>query len=167
MTSTEHVGKNAPLDWVKLEADVTAAIPARSLMPINGAPSVQSDPMPDYVEHQDGVPRVAALSAEAMVRDHESAAKEIEAMGAELISAAKKCEAMTAEVHNAIAYMRETAAAFREEAKKIFKRIEDCALFTEDVRKTCETVKRRIETSGLRADTAKVIDLPNPLRQAN
>ena len=148
MTSTEHVGKNAPLDWVKLEADVTAAIPARSLMPINGARSVQSDPMLDYVEHQDGVPRVAALSAGAMVRDHESAAREIEAMGAELISAAMKCEAMTSEVHNAIAYMRETAAAYREEAKKIFKRIEDCASFTEDVRKTCETVKRRIETSG-------------------
>jgi hypothetical protein len=160
MTGTKH----APLDLAKLEADVTAAIPARSLMPINGAPSVQSDPMPDYVEHQDGVPRVAALSAEAMVRDHESAAKEIEAMGAELISAAKKCEAMTAEVHNAIAYMRDTAAAYREEAKKIFKRIEDCALFAEDVRKTCETVKRRIETGDLRADTAKVIDLPNPLR---
>ena len=94
-----------------------------------------------------GVPRVGALSAEAMVRDHESAAKEIEAMGAELISAAKKCEAMTSEVHNAIAYMRDTAAAYREEAKKIFKRIEDCALLTEDVRKTCENVKRRIKTS--------------------
>ena len=104
--------------------------------------------MPDYVEHQDGVSRVGALSAEAMARDHESAAKEIEAMGAELISAAKKCEAMTAEVHNAIAYMRDTAAAYREEAKQIFKRIEDCALLTEHVRKTCETVKRRIETSG-------------------
>src|SRR5215475_2514704 len=115
MTSIEHVGKNAPLDLAKLEADVTAAIPARSLMPINGAPSVQSDPMLDYVEHQDGVPRVAAL---AMVRDHESAAKEIEAMGAELISAAKKCDAMTAEVHSAISYMRDTAAAYREEAKK-------------------------------------------------
>ena len=48
MTSIEHVGKNAPLDLAKLEADVTAAIPACSLMPINGAPSVQSDPMPDY-----------------------------------------------------------------------------------------------------------------------
>src|SRR6516162_4714657 len=167
MTSTEHVGKNAPLDWVKLEADVTAAIPARSFMPIKGAPSVQSDPMPDYVEHQDGVPRIGALSAEAVVRDHESAAKEIEAMGAELISAAMKCEAMTSEVHNAIAYMREIAAAYREEAKKIFKRIEDCALLTENVRKTCENVKRRIETSDLRADTAKVIDLPNPLRRAN
>ena len=148
MTSTEHVGKNAPLDWVKLEADVTAAIPARSLLPINGPPSVKSDPMPDYVDHQNGVPRVAALSAEAVVRDYESAAKEIEAMGAELISAAKKCEAMTAEVHSAISYMRDTAAAYREEVKKIFKRIEDCALLTEHVRKTCETVKRRIETSG-------------------
>src|SRR5215469_1478971 len=167
MTSTEHVGKNAPLDWVKLEADVTAAIPARSLVPINRAPSVQSDPMPDYVKHQDGVPRVGALSAEAVVRDYESAAKELEAMGAELISAAKKCEAMTSEVHNAIAYMRDTAAAYREEAKKIFKRIEDCSLFTEDVRKTCEIVKRKIETSDLRADTAKVIDLPNPPWQAN
>jgi hypothetical protein len=166
MTSTKHVGKNAPLDLAKLEADVTAAIPGRWLMPINSAP-VQSDPMPDYVERQDGVPRVGALSAEAMVRDHESAAKEIEAMGAELISAAKKCEAMTSEVHNAIAYMREIAAGYREEAKKIFKRIEDCALFTEDVRKTCETLKRRIETSDLRADAAKVIDLPNPLLQAN
>ena len=148
MTSIEHVGKNAPLDLAKLEADVAAAIPARSLTPINGAPSVQSDPMPDYVEHQNGVPRVGALSAEAVVRDYESAAKEIEAMGAELISAAKKCEAMTSGVHNAIAYMRYTAAAYREEAKKIFKRIEDCALLTEHVRKTCETVKRRIETSG-------------------
>ena len=113
MTSIEHVGKNAPLDLAKLEADVTAAIPARSLLPINGPPSVQSDPMPDYVERQDGVPRVGALSAEAMVRDHESAAKEIEAMGAELISAAKKCEAMTAEVHNAIAYMRHRGGVSR------------------------------------------------------
>jgi hypothetical protein len=82
------------------------------------------------------------------VRDYESAAKEIEAMRAELISAANKCEAMTAEVHSAISYMRDTAAAYREEAKKIFKRIEDCALLTEHVRKTYETVKRRIETSG-------------------
>ena len=61
-----------------------------------------------------------------------------------MISAAKKCEAMTAEVHSAIEYMRGTAAAYREEAKKIFKRIEDCALFTQDVRKTCEDVKRRM-----------------------
>ena len=51
---------------------------------------------------------------------------------------------MTAEVHIAIAFMHETAAAYREEAKKIFKRIEECSIFTEEVRKTCETVKEKI-----------------------
>jgi hypothetical protein len=40
--------------------------------------------------------------------------------------------------------MRDTAAAYREDAKKIFKRIEDCALFTQNVRKTCEEVKRKM-----------------------
>ncbi|WP_202639104.1 hypothetical protein [Bradyrhizobium sp. CCBAU 051011] len=103
-----------------------------------------SGPMPDYVEHEEGVTRVGALSAEAVVRDYEAAAKEIEAMGAELINAAKRCEAMTAEVHNAIAFMRDTATSYREEAKKIFKRIEECSIFTEQVRKTCETVKLKM-----------------------
>ena len=149
MSSSEQVRRVTPLDLAKLESDVVAAaLPGQRPLPSVHAPSVQTESMPDYVEHQDGVPRVGALSAEAVVRDYEAAAKEIEAMGAELISAAQKCEAMTAEVHNAIAYMRDTAAAYREEAKKIFKRIEDCTMFTEDVRKTCETVKRRIENSG-------------------
>jgi hypothetical protein len=139
MASIEPFPKTKALDLTKLEADVAAALPSSKK-----ALSIQSEPMPDYVEHQEGVSRVGALSAEAVVRDYEAAAKEIEAMGAELISAAKKCETMTAEVHNAIAYLRDTATAYREEAKKIFKRIEDCAMFTEDVRKTCETVKRRM-----------------------
>jgi hypothetical protein len=57
---------------------------------------------------------------------------------------ANRSAANLAQVHDAIAFMRDTAAAYREEAKKIFKRIEDCALFTQDVRKTCEEVKRRM-----------------------
>ncbi len=135
MASIEQLRRSGGVSLAKLEADVVAARPGSSLASVA---------LPDYVEHQDGVSRVGALSAEAVVRDYETAAKEIEAMGAELIDAAKKCEAMTAEVHNAIAYMRDTAAAYREDAKKIFKRIEDCALFTEDVRKTCEEVKRKM-----------------------
>jgi hypothetical protein len=141
MANIETFPRAKALDLARLEADVKAALPA---LPIRAAPSVHSEPLPDYVEHREGVTRVGALTAEAVVRDYEAAAKEIEAMGAELVSAAKKCEAMTADVHNAIAFMRDTAAAYREEAKKIFKRIEECALFTEDVRKTCETVKRRM-----------------------
>jgi len=136
MGSIEKLHRDVGVNLAQLEEDIVTT--AHSSRPI------VSTSLPDYVEHQNGVPRVGALSAEAVVRDYETAAKEIESMGTELIEAAKKCEAMTADVHNAIAFMRDTAAAYREEAKKIFKRIEDCALFTEDVRKTCEEVKRKM-----------------------
>jgi hypothetical protein len=142
MNSTEMLRRSTPLDLNQLEADVTAILP--SMRP----PAFQLQPMPDYVAHQEGVSRVGALSAEAVVRDYETAAKEIEAMGAELISAAKKCEAMTAQVNSAIAYMQETAKAYREEAKKIFQRIEDCSMLTEDVRKTCEALRQKIESNN-------------------
>jgi hypothetical protein len=145
MANIEKFPRAKAVDLARLEAEVTVALP---VLPVRATPPVLSEPLPDYVEHREGVSRVGQLSAEAVVRDYEAAAKEIEAMGAELVSAAKKCEAMTAEVHTAIAFMRDTAASYREEAKKIFKRIEDCALFTEDVRKTCETVKRRMMEDG-------------------
>ena len=96
--------------------------------------------MLDYVEYQDGV---GALSAEAIAREYEAAAKEIVAMGAELIGAAKKCEAMTAEARNAITYMRETATAYREEGKTIFERIEDRSALIEEVRQTCQAIKQK------------------------
>jgi hypothetical protein len=135
MGNIETFRKSTETDQVQIDANIANTIHSVGLPTIT---------LPDYVEHQEGVPRAGALSAEAVVRDYEAAAKEIESMGAELIDAAKKCEAMTAEVHTAIAYMRDTAAAYREDAKKIFKRIEDCALFTENVRKTCEEVKRKM-----------------------
>jgi len=113
---------------------------------IEKSPSVDMTKFEAEATSAEGGSRVGALTAETVMRDYESAAKEIEAMGAELISAAKKWEAMTADVQNAI---RDTAAAYRQEGKKIFERIEECALFTEDVRKTCEDVKRRmIEGNG-------------------
>src|ERR1700739_4052373 len=146
MAMIEKFPRTKAVDMTKLEAEVTAASAA---LPTRTAAAVPSEPLPDYVEHREGGSRVGGVSAEAVVRDYEAAAKEIEAMGAELIGAAKKCEAMTADVHSAIAYMRDTATAYREEAKRIFKSIEDCAVFTQDVRKTCEEVKRRMsEGSG-------------------
>ena len=135
MGNIEQVRKSSDVNLAQLEADIAKACSGSSLASIA---------LPDYVEYQPGVSRAGALSAEAVVRDYETAAREIESMGAELIDAAKKCEAMTTEVHDAIAFMRDTAEAYREEAKKVFKRIEDSALFTQDVRKTCEEVKRRM-----------------------
>jgi len=135
MGNIEQVRKSTDVNLARLEADIAKACSGSSLASIA---------FPDYVEYQPGVSRAGALSAEAVVRDYEAAAKEIESMGAELIEAAKNCEAMTADVHDAIAFMRDTAAAYRDEGKKIFKRIQEGALFTEDVRKTCEQVKRKM-----------------------
>ena len=53
--------------------------------------------MPDYVEHSDGATEIGKLSAEAVVREYEAAAKDIEALGVELIEKARQCEAMTRE----------------------------------------------------------------------
>jgi hypothetical protein len=124
---TEVEGKSAMasienfprVDMAKLEAEVTGAFP------IEWAP----------------------VTAEAVKREYESAAKEFEAMGAELISAAKKCEALTTDVQNTI---RETAEAYRQEGKKMFNRIEETTLLTDNVRKTCGDVKSRmIEGNGV------------------
>jgi hypothetical protein len=142
MGGIEHLQKSTDVSFTQLETDIGGRRSEGSLALMTLPEAPKKDVR--YVEHQDGVSRAGALSAEAVLRDYEVAAKEIEAMGAELIDAAKKCQAMTAEVHTAIAYMRGTAAAYREEAKKLFKRIEDCALFTQDVRKTCEDIKRRM-----------------------
>jgi hypothetical protein len=131
---------------IDVEQDIADVLkdspPLRDHEPADYAPPAVR--MPDYAVHRNGVNEVGRLSAEAVVREYEAAAKEIEAMGAELMDAAKRCEAMTAGVHTAIAEMRETAARFREEGKRIFLQIEDCALMTAEVRSTCDALKGKI-----------------------
>lgn len=100
--------------------------------------------MPDYVQHCDGATEIGKLSAEAVVREYEAAAKEIEGMGAELIERVKQCETMTKNAFQASEEMKETAARYREEAKRIFLEIENCTRMTEEVRKTCTDLKEKI-----------------------
>src|SRR5258705_2619755 len=82
----------------EIEAEFRNRPPVREPRPINfgpprvGAPSLS---MPDYVEHRDGATEIGKLSAEAVVREYEAAAKDIEAISAELIDLVKQCEAMT------------------------------------------------------------------------
>jgi hypothetical protein len=122
-----------------MEREIADAIPRRTIRQVSPPQT-----MPDYVNHLDGVTRVGALSAEAVARDYEAAAQEIEAMGKELVGAARKCEAMTSEVNEAIAFMHETASKYREEAKMLFTRIEECSIMTEEVRKTCQALKEKL-----------------------
>jgi hypothetical protein len=100
--------------------------------------------MPDYVEHREGATEIGKLSAEAVVSEYEAAAKDIEAMGGELIERVKQCEEMTRDALAVTEEMKDTAARYREEAKRIFLQIENCTLMTAEVRKTCTELKEKI-----------------------
>ena len=101
-------------------------------------------PLPDYVEHKEGVNQVGKLSAEAVVREYEAAVKEIEALGTELSEAARRCETMVSGVHATVAEIKELAANYRDEGKRYFLQIEECSLMTAEVRTVCEALKKKI-----------------------
>ncbi|WFU20254.1 hypothetical protein [Bradyrhizobium sp. CB3481] len=100
--------------------------------------------MPDYVEHSDGATEIGKLSAEAVVREYEAAAKDIETLGEELTERAKQCEAMMREALVVTDELKETAKRYRAEAKRVFDQIESCSLLTAEVRKICEDMKDRL-----------------------
>ena len=131
----------------EIEAQFRNSPPTREPRPVNFVPQRVRAPtlsMPDYVEHREGATEIGKLTAEAVVREYEAAAKDIEAMGAELIDRVKQCETMTRDALAATEEMKETAARYRAEAKRIFLQIEDCSLITAEVRKTCTELKERI-----------------------
>ena len=137
----------------EIEAEFRNRPPVREPRPVTLALPTGREPaasmpdsasMPDYVEHREGATEIGKLTAEAIVREYESAAKEIEAMGAELIERVKQCETMTRDALAVTQEMKETAMRYREEAKRIFVQIEDCSLMTAEVRKTCSELKERI-----------------------
>jgi hypothetical protein len=131
----------------EIEAEVRNSPPMRGERSLDFAPPRVRAPtiaIPDYVEHREGATEIGKLSAEAVVREYEAAAKEIEGMGAELIERVKQCEAMTSDALAAIEEMKETASRYREEAKRVFLQIENCTLMTAEVRKTCTELKEKI-----------------------
>ncbi|MGZ5875402.1 MAG: hypothetical protein ACXWKP_25220 [Bradyrhizobium sp.] len=130
----------------EIEAEVRNRPPAHEPRPFGPPPRVSAPDMamPDYVEHRDGATEIGRLSAEAVVREYEAAAKEIEAMGAELIELAKQCEAATRDALVVTDDLKEIAGRYRDEAKRVFLHIENCSLVTAEVRKTCTELKEKI-----------------------
>ncbi|MGY3698158.1 hypothetical protein ACVIGA_008238 [Bradyrhizobium sp. USDA 3240] len=142
MSVSAEVLARAPLEQLQSEVDtMTSPRPRSNVRPLS--------PMPDYVEHRNGVNEVGKLSAEAVVREYEAAVKEIEALGSELQAAAKNCEAMVAGVHEMIAEIKEFAAGYRDQGKRFFLQIEAVSLMTTEVRNTCEALKKKIATDTL------------------
>ena len=131
---------------------------SREPQPTDFAPPSVSAPdlsMPDYVEHRDGATEIGKLSAEAVVREYEAAAKDIEDLGVELVGHVKQCEAMSREALTVIEELKETAGRYREEAKRVFLQIENCSLVTAEVRRTCVEMRKKIAGSAKVATGAK------------
>jgi predicted GTPase len=100
--------------------------------------------IPDYVEHRAGATEIGMLSAEAVVREHEAAAKEIESMSADLIECVKRCETVTRDAQLVTEELKEVAARYRAEAKRVFEHIENCSLIVASVREACVEMKDKI-----------------------
>src|SRR5689334_10636975 len=140
MSSTEELlARSSPSKTDDIERDIGDLIqishrtlPSVRIVPNEDHP-LPKGPMPDYVEHKEGVNQVGRLSAEAVVREYDAAVKEIEALGAELTEAAKKCEAMVSGVHSMVNQIKELAANYREEGKRYFLQIEECSLTASEV----------------------------------
>src|SRR5256714_5897398 len=100
MSSTEEFLARSPLSKTDdIERDIGdliqishPALPSIHIVPNDDHP-LPKGPMPNYVEHKEGVNQVGRLSAEVVVREYDAAVKEIEAPGAELTEAAKQGEA--------------------------------------------------------------------------
>lgn len=135
-----------------IEAEVRNRPPAyeANLLPRNvRAPAMA---MPDYVEHSAGATEIGKLSAEAVVREYEIAAKEIEVMGAELIDLVKQCEAVAQNALTVTEELKETAGRYREEAKRVFQQIENCSKVTAEVRNVCNELREKIAAPLLSSD---------------
>jgi len=135
------------LEW-EIKAEVVKTASVRELRAAVLSPITARVPprlaMPEYVQHREGATEIGKLSAEAIVSEYEAAAKDIEAMGAELIERVKQCERMAQDALAVTKEMKDTAARYREHAKRVFLQIEECSLMTAEVRKTCTALKEKI-----------------------
>ncbi|MBX9649325.1 MAG: hypothetical protein K2X57_19985 [Xanthobacteraceae bacterium] len=147
----------------EIEVEFRNRPPVREAQPSDFPPPAVHAPalsMPDYVEHREGATEIGKLSAEAVVREYESAAKEIETMGVELIERVRQCEDMTRDALSVIDEMKQTATRYRTEAKRIFLEIEDCSLVTAEVRKVCNELSEKIAGPAAAQKPKKVKSAP-------
>jgi len=145
----EQTTKSPIFDTIDLEREIEEEFRKhdREGQPTDFAPLSVRAPdmaMPDYVEHRDGATEIGRLSAEAVVREYEAAAKDIEALGVELVENVRHCEAMNRDSLVVIEELKETAARYRAEAKRVFVQIENYSLMMAEVRKTCAAIRDKI-----------------------
>ena len=136
------------VDASQLEGEIREAVHHRPphIQAVEAAPRPAKSHVPDYVSHRDDTSEIGKLSAEAIVKEYEATAKEIEAMGEVVRDMVRRCEQLTASASSMLKDIKNTAAGYRQEGKRIFNEIESCSSATDEVRKLCEAFRDRIAT---------------------
>jgi hypothetical protein len=115
--------------------------------------------LPEYVTHAPEVNDVGRLSSQALAAEYEKAAKEVEAVGVALVNSMQQCESDAVAAIKELEHVREltldtikscqdTATAYRDEAKRLFGRIQQSAMLAEDVRRICAQLTERVNNGG-------------------
>lgn len=150
-TGTTMMTSFHPIDLDEFEENIRNAESGITHLPTNQFPTGHGDavlyptpPIPDYVDHRQGIDEIGRLSAEGVIAKFEATAKEVEAMGAELQEAAKRCEELLSDMGAALNVVREAAAQCRDIGKLVFLRIEDASLLCSEVKDTCTALKEKI-----------------------
>jgi len=142
----------APFDASTLEDEVREAVRQGhpNVQAVDFAPrTLSAPPAPEYVNHREDVSEIGKLSAEAIVREYEETAKEIEAMGDVLRDMVQRCEQLTGSASAMLMDIKETAARYRSEGKRMFTEIESCSSATDEVRRLCEAFRDKLATSSV------------------
>jgi len=112
----------------------------RGAAPVVGAPDLSIE----NVKHAAGATEIGKLSAEAVARDYEAAAKEIETMGSELLERVKQYETVGRDAHAVSAELNDIAARYRDEAKRVFDHIETCSIAVAQAHNICADLKDKM-----------------------
>jgi hypothetical protein len=137
-----------PFDINQVEGDIREAVQQRPphIQAIVPPPRTPTPSVPEYVSHRDDVTEIGKLSAEAIVREYEVAAKEIEALGQVVKDMMQRCEQLTTSASFMLKDIKTTALNYRKEGKRIFNEIESCSSATDEVRRLCEAFQDKIAT---------------------
>lgn len=133
--------RTAAIDLPKLEREIV--IEPRHVQPVDFAQKHHREQLPAYIKATDGVDPIGQLSAAAVARMYEEAAQAVEAMGEEQQRVVERCEQVIAESHGAMEDAKAAAQALRQRGKEQFAMVENWALLTASVRKTCVEMKEK------------------------
>lgn len=114
--------------------------------PVEAYAPKQEPPIPSYVTHIEGATRSGMLSAAAVVAEYEATAKEIEALGADLKRMEEQAQAAATALTDALGQLRSTAAAYRDEAARVFKQIEEMTAKASEARTLAMEMQAKVRT---------------------